>query len=160
MTDYVISKINQNNRQIVNEFIITHWYDTRMIIRGEIMDLSEADGYCIIIDHQVIGVITYYINQEDCEITLLHSLIENQGIGTQLVNSVLQTAKKAGINNVKVITTNDNIRAILFYQRKGFDMAQLYHNSMEKVREIKPDVPLVGDHGILLNHEIEFVKTL
>lgn len=158
--DYTITKIDENNRSFVNQFIIKHWYDIRMVIREEIIDLSDTDGYCIVVDHQVIGVITYYIKEKECEITLLHTLYENQGIGTRLVHCVLQAAQEAGAFRVKVITTNDNIRAIMFYQRKGFDMAVLYHNAMDKVREIKTNVPLMGENGILLKHEIEFIKEL
>lgn len=160
MQSYEILKVDSSNREIVNAFIVQHWYDIRMVIRGKIIDLSESDGYCIIENQRVIGVITYCIEGGECEITLLHSLLENQGIGTRLVQAVLEAAQTAGAGKVKVITTNDNIRAILFYQRKGFDMAVLYHNSMDKVREIKRGVPLIGENGILLKHEIEFVKTL
>lgn len=113
MQSYEILKVDSSNREIVNAFIVQHWYDIRMVIRGKIIDLSESDGYCIIENQRVIGVITYCIEGGECEITLLHSLLENHGIGTRLVQAVLEAAQAAGTGKVKVITTNDNIRAIL-----------------------------------------------
>ena len=59
-----------------------------------------------------------------------------------------------------MITTNDNIQAIRFYQRCGFDMAHLYHNALNLSRKLKPEIPFIGANGIPLMHEIEFVMDL
>ena len=57
-------------------------------------------------------------------------------------------------------TTNDNLKAMGFYQRRGFDMARLYRNAVDAARSIKPEIPTVGEDGIPLRHEIEFEKIL
>ncbi len=51
---------------------------------------------------------------------------------------------------------NDNINAIRFYQKRGFDMAHLFRNAMDISRKLKPEIPLIGDNSIPLRHEIEF----
>jgi len=43
-----------------------------------------------------------------------------------------------------------------FYQKRGFDMANLYRNAMDVSRRLKPEIPLIGEDGIPLRHEIEF----
>ncbi len=73
---------------------------------------------------------------------------------------MVEAARAAGCRKVKLITTNDNIRAIRFYQKRGFDMARLYHNAMEVSRKLKPAIPETGLEGIPLKHEIEFVMDL
>ena len=60
------------------------------------------------------------------------------------------------INKIKVITTNDNIDAIKSYQKCGFDMIKIYHNAIEESRKLKPTIPLIGNYGIPITHEIEF----
>ena len=35
-------------------------------------------------------------------------------------------------------------------------MARLYRNAMEASRKIKSEIPLVGENGIPMRHEIEF----
>ena len=65
-------------------------------------------------------------------------------------------ARGEGIKKLILVTTNDNINALRFYQKRGFDMARLYRNAMEASRKIKPEIPLVGENGIPLRHEIEF----
>lgn len=54
------------------------------------------------------------------------------------------------------LTTNDNINAIRFYQKRGFDMARFYHNALNVSRKLKSQIPIIGDNGIPLQHEIEF----
>ncbi len=39
-------------------------------------------------------------------------------------------------------------------------MARLFRNVMERSRQLKPEIPLIGEHGIALRHEIEFERAL
>ena len=85
---------------------------------------------------------------------------ENQGIGTALVEAAVREAGKQGCSKVVLITTNDNVDAMRFYQKRGFDMARLFRNALDRSRQLKPEIPLIGEHGIALRHEIEFERVL
>ncbi len=149
-------KISNENREQVNNFIIEQWLTTEMIICGKIIDMTKVDGIAVYNNLKIIGLITYIIKNFECEITSIDSLIECQGIGTELINKVIQIAKQQNCKRVKLITTNDNINAIKFYQKHGFDMINLYYNALDISRKLKPEIPLIGQFGILLKHEIEF----
>ena len=149
-------KIDPQNRKYINFFIAQRWFSTDMIIRGAIIDMTKVDGIVALENGDMIGLLTYTIHENVCEITSLDSLIEGKGIGTTLINKLLSIAKETNCNKVIVVTTNDNIHAIRFYQKRGFDMARLYHNALDISRKIKPSIPLTGDEGIPLKHEIEF----
>ena len=69
-------------------------------------------------------------------------------------------AKSLGCSRITLITTNDNLPALRFYQKRGFDMVRLYRNAVEHSRKIKPEIPLTGMDGIPLKHEIELEMTL
>lgn len=155
-----IKAICPHNRQQVNDFIISHWFSTDMVVRGEIVDMKVLDGFVIYENEIIIGLVTYRIREGECEIMSLDSLKECHGIGTALVNKVIKTAADAKCIKVKLITTNDNINAIRFYQKRGFDMVHLYHNSLETARKLKPSIPLLGEFNIPLKHEIEFEMKL
>jgi hypothetical protein len=58
-----------------------------------------------------------------------------------------------------VVTTNDNLTALRFYQRKGFVLAALRPNAMKETRKRKP-VPLLGGDGIPIRDEIELERIL
>lgn len=152
--DYI--PIRTENRQLVNAFIKAHWLSIEMIIRGEIVDMTQVEGIVAMNSGEIVGLITYTIRDLTCEIISLDSLQEGQGVGTTLVNQVISIAKEKRCDRVIVVTTNDNINAIRFYQKRGLDMVRLYHNALDVSRKLKPEIPLVGDNNIPLQHEIEF----
>jgi ribosomal protein S18 acetylase RimI-like enzyme len=151
-----IKIISSEDRKQINDFISSHWFSTDMVVRDELVDMTILDGFVIYDEETIIGLVTYRIKGNECEIMSLDSLRERQGVGTALVNKVIQTASEKNCMKIKLITTNDNINAIRFYQKRGFDMANLYHNAVDTSRKLKPSIPLFGDFNIPLKHEIEF----
>ena len=149
-------RISSSNRNLVNAFIKQHWYTTTMIIRGKEIDMTKVDGFYFRDGKTIVGLITYIVYNNTLEITSLDSLQENQGIGSELVETVIHEAKERNLQKIVLITTNDNINAIRFYQKRGFDMAHLFRNAMDISRKLKPEIPLIGDNSIPLRHEIEF----
>lgn len=149
-------RISSLNRNLVDEFIEQHWYTTTMIIRGKEIDMTKTEGFYFRKGEDIIGLITYMAYDNILEITSLDSIQENQGIGSKLVDAVIHEAKDRKLQKVVLITTNDNINAIRFYQKRGFDMARLFHNALDISRKIKPEIPLIGENSIPLRHEIEF----
>ena len=91
----------------------------------------------------------------DCEIVSIDSLRENEGIGTALIEKVVEEAKANQCRRVHLTTTNDNLRGLGFYQKRGFQLCALRVNAMEEARKLKPEIPLIGENGIPLRDEIE-----
>jgi hypothetical protein len=55
-----------------------------------------------------------------------------------------------------LVTTNDNVDALRFYQRRGFRLAELRPEAVTLSRRaLKPEIPMVGAHGIELRDELE-----
>lgn len=155
-----VEKITDKNREQVNAFLIQHWYTTKMVICGRVIDLSVADGFVFVDETEIVGLITYIINEKVLEILSLDSIYENQGIGTMLLNQVIREAEKNSCRRIVLITTNDNMNALRFYQKRGFEMIQLFYNSVEKSRKLKPEIPLIGEYDIPLKSEIQMEMQL
>ena len=155
-----IINISPENRKRINDFIRSQWFSTDMVVRGEVFDMTILDGFVAVESEKIIGLVTYEIISNECEIMSLDSLKEEQGIGTALVNRVIEVATKEKCIKIKLITTNDNINAIRFYQKRGFDMVHIYHNALEIARKIKPSIPMIGEFNIPIKHEIEFEMNL
>lgn len=149
-------KINNTNRETVTTFLQQHWFTTTMILRGKIIDMTKVEGFFYREENLIIGLITFIVYGDTLEIVSLDSLKENQGIGSALVKTVLEEAEKLKCKRVVLITTNDNINALRFWQKRGFDMINLFHDAMDISRKLKPEIPLVGENNIPLRHEIEF----
>ena len=152
--------ITDLNRQKINGFIRDHWFTTEMVILGEIVDMTVVEGIAAMDGDEIVGLITYRVSGDTCEITSLDSLREGQGIGTALLKQVIALAREKNCLKVSLITTNDNIHAIQFYQKRGFDLLRLHKDSIQQARVLKPEIPLIGSNGIPITDELEFEMLL
>ena len=58
------------------------------------------------------------------------------------------------------MTTNDNVDALRFYQKRGFPLQTLRVNMLETSRKLKPEIPLNGNYDIPIRDEIELALYL
>ena len=155
-----IERISDKTRNLVNQFFIDNWYSTDRSIRGEIIDGTKLDGFLLQEDNTIIGLVTYTFFGDICEIVSLDSKRENIGIGTALLKEIEKIAIDNNCKKMRLITSNDNLNALQFYQKRGYCITKLYPNAMDEVRKAKPNVPLIGENGIPLRDEIELEKQL
>ncbi|RXJ04460.1 GNAT family N-acetyltransferase [Anaerobacillus alkaliphilus] len=156
-----ILKISEISQVKVSDFFKEHWGSTEMVISSGIYDCSKLNGFVILNkETEIIGLITYIISNDECEIISLDSIVEKQGIGSSLLQAVESIALENRCKKVKLITTNDNLLAMKFYQKRGYCIANVYKNAVEKARKLKPEIPLVGYDGIPIRDEIELEKTV
>ena len=153
---YSIEEVTEKNRKIVNDILINEWESTNIIIRGKIIDGTKLNGFVAVRDNEIIGLITYIIDNNECEIVSLNSFEENKGVATKLINVVKEIAIKEKCSRLKLITTNDNIRGIEFYQKRGFVFANIYKNAIENSRKLKPEIPIYAENGLPIRDELEF----
>jgi ribosomal protein S18 acetylase RimI-like enzyme len=113
-------------------------------------------GFAAVNGDEVLGYLLYEFHSGECEIMVLESVVPSIGIASALIEKVKQVAKVSGVNKVIVQTSNDNFHAFRFYQRRGFTIRKIRLGAMDIARELKPSIPLVGEHGIPLRDEIEF----
>ncbi|MBD3404109.1 GNAT family N-acetyltransferase [candidate division GN15 bacterium] len=107
-----------------------------------------------------LGLVTYDIVGEQCEVATLDSFEQWQGIGTELMLRVAESAREAGCKRLWLITTNDNIDAIRFYQRRDLTIAAVHAGAIGESRKLKPSIPEIGLYGIPIRDEIEFEMRL
>ena len=155
MPDFHICPTTNEDQEWVARLITDHWGDDLMVAHGETFIISQLPGFAAFEGDEPVGLVTYNITGGECEITSLDSLREGKGIGSALIEAVKSTAREAGCKRLFLITTNDNIEALRFYQRRGFVLAALRPRAVEKARIIKPQIPLIGNHGIPIRDEIE-----
>lgn len=155
-----IQAINAEYREYVNKILKDEWSCPPSISRGRAIDTTILPGFISLSNNKINGVITYNIENSECEIVTLNSFEENRGIGTALINAVFSIAKEMFCKRLWLITTNDDIGAIRFYQKKGFDLVAAHINAMDVSRKLKPSIPLIGMDNIPIKHELEFEMNL
>ena len=137
--------------------------------RGKVYDASCLPGFVARTNNSLqlrsgqvlpvgepVGLVTYSIDHGDCEIVTLDSLFEGLSIGSELLMAVKQAAEQQSCRRIWLITTNDNITAIRFYQKRGLRLVGFYPNAIEASRRLKPSIPMTGDDGIPILDELEF----
>ena len=143
------------DRTWIESFLAEHG-STRVARRGEVvrpidhpMLIAEADG-------APAGVLTYVVEGGECEILTLHATKQWAGAGSALIEAVRAIATERGCGRLWVLTTNDNVDALRFYQRRGFRLAVVRPGAVDDARQrLKPEIPPVGDYGIPIRDEIE-----
>lgn len=147
-------------RQQINEYINAAWGGYEMVSLGVKYDITTLPGIAVLEDDQLLGALLYRIEGKECEIAALFSLVEKKGVGTLLVNAIVQKAKNEKFRRLWLITTNDNTKAIRFYQMHDFLLKAVHINSFANTRLLKPNEPEQGIDGIPILHEFEFEMIL
>lgn len=136
----------------LRQFWLAHWAGEEMIVHGDVFRPEQLEGF---VNEDWTGLVTYTLGPAGCEIISLDSLKEGGGTGTALVQAVADEATRCGCPRLFLSTTNDNLRALGFYQRRGFEMVAVRRGAVSEARKLKPDIPLLGENEIPLRDEIE-----
>jgi len=131
-----------------------------VVSRGRLLDATVLPGFVAEGDGEPAGLLTYRVDGGDCEVVTINAFLRGAGAGTALMEAVAAAARDAGCRRVWLITTNDNLRALRFYQRRGFRLAALHRDALDRSRDLKPSIPEVGLDGIPLRDELELELTL
>jgi len=125
-----------------------------MAANGELFYPAEHDGF---IAGDWDGLITYRIHDNRCEVTLLEALREGEGVGSALLDATIAAARDAGCIDLWLVTTNDNVHAQAWYERKGFRTVEVRRGAVDRSREtLKPSIPTHNpDNGLPISDEIE-----
>jgi N-acetylglutamate synthase-like GNAT family acetyltransferase len=139
----------------VTEIFQREWGGDCVVSRGMKHFPADLQGFYAANDvGERVGLVTYEVVGNDCEMVTLNAFTSHAGIGTELVKRLRKMAKAHGCHRLWLVTTNDNVDALRFYQRRGFALAQVFPNAIEESRKLKPSIPLEGFYNILIRDEI------
>ena len=143
------------------EAFLREWNALRVARRGVLVDSLDHPAVLAWSEGDLTGVATYMIDADDCELLTLHTATRLIGVGSALLAAVQDIARAAGCRRLWVVTTNDNLEALRFYQRRGFRLALIRPGAVDRSRELlKPEIPTSGAHGIPLRDELELEMAL
>jgi GNAT superfamily N-acetyltransferase len=144
-----------SERAWIERFLDQSWGSTTVVSRGQAHDASRLPALLAFQGEEVVGLATFHIAEGECELVTLDSLREGHGIGSALLAGVGEAASRHGCARLWLITTNDNLNALRFYQRRGMRLVAVHRGAVDEARQIKPSIPLIGEHGIAIHDELE-----
>ncbi|GMA52425.1 hypothetical protein GCM10025857_37820 [Alicyclobacillus contaminans] len=152
---------DQADRRWLEELWQREWGGDIMVSRGHVYRLTDLHALVAKLRDERVGAATYrFDGVGGCELMSINATLGGHGIGSQLLGAVESEARAAGCQRVWMVTSNDNIDALRFYQRRGYRMTAVHSGAIDAARRIKPTIPRVSEDGIEIRDEIELAKDL
>jgi N-acetylglutamate synthase-like GNAT family acetyltransferase len=155
-----VRDIQPADRPVLEQLIPELWGSPLVVSRGRLINPALLPGFIAEKDAQLAGVATYQVENGNCELVTINSIFPGEGIGSALIEHVRRKALDSGCQWLWLITTNDNLNALGFYQKRGFVLAALYPGAVTTARFLKREIPLVADNGIPIRDEIQLQMPL
>jgi ribosomal protein S18 acetylase RimI-like enzyme len=137
--------------------VVDAWSAESVVAHGEAMYPARLPGFVALSDGEIVGHVSYRAQDERSEIASIDAATQHVGIGTMLLGAVIDAAREAGHTTLWLTSTNDNLDAIRFYQRRGFRLSAFRPGAVDRARKtLKPQIPAVGSYGIPMHDELDF----
>jgi GNAT superfamily N-acetyltransferase len=141
--------------------MVLEWGADFVVSRGRKIYPQDLPGFCAVTpDGEHLGLTTYELAGDECQIVTMHALRQWAGVGTKLLTATRDAAVRAGCRRLWLITTNDNLDALRFYQRRGMHLVAVHGDLRDVARRLKPQIPLIGNYGIPIRDELEIEMLL
>lgn len=128
---------------------------------GKLIDASTLPGFGAFCEGELVGELTYLVEDKECELVTLNVKDRRMGTGSILMKAFDEFVKGKKFSRVFLVTTNDNLDALCFYQQRGWQIEEVHPRAVDVARkELKPQIPLTGAYGIPIRDEITLTLSL
>lgn len=139
----------------LEELMAKEWGGLPLVIRGKRYYPSQLDGIIAENENGIAGFLFYEVREKECEIIVFEVFDKFKGTGTVLLDKLKDIAKNKKCFRIYLMTTNDNLDALRFYQKRGFYICGVHVDSVKISRKIKPTIGMIGDYDIPVRDEID-----
>jgi ribosomal protein S18 acetylase RimI-like enzyme len=136
------------------------WGGSVAVGHGVAYDLTTLPTLVAVEDDRIAGVLTYHVDGDSLEVVSIDASPPRRGVGTALLDAAAEAGRALGLRRMWLITTNDNLDALRFYQRRGLRLVGLAPDGVAASRRLKPGIPEVGAYGIPLRDELTLELSL
>ncbi len=150
-----IHAITASDTEWVGRLWTEYWGSAYILAHGQVFIPSMVTGFSAWEGENLIGLVTMVIREDACEIITIDSFKRQGGVGSALLAAVAGEARRKGCKRLFLMTTNDNLNALGFYQKRGFRLCGLHAGAIDACRKQKPQIPLVGENDIPIHDELE-----
>ena len=155
--DIEVRASTEADREWIRRQLVESWGSHMIVLRGVLLDATLCPAL-IAGDRE--GLLHYRSLGDACEIVTLEAFRTGRGIGTVLVETLAAQAKAGGARRLLVVTTNDNLDALRFYQARGFRLHALRAGALDEARRLKPEIAPTGNYGLPIRDELELIRDL
>lgn len=150
-----VAEVSAADRAFLRAEMTRHWISAEIYSRRRRFQADELPGFIAWIGAKRAGQLTYtLLDDGEFEVVTLSAVFENAGVGTALLDAAITEARRLGARRIMLTTSNDNLAALGFYQRRGWRLAAIHRGVIDELRQSKP-IPETGQAGIPLHDEVE-----
>jgi len=160
MSSILIREKTVRDHAWITTLMLESWGSEQVVVLKRIFHPLQLPAFVATSNDERIGLITFRLDPPVCEIITLNSLQPGLGAGRLLMDEVRKTALANDCTVLQLYTTNDNLDALRFYQKYGFQLERLIKGGVAADREIKPEIPLSADNGIPIRDYLEFTMRI
>jgi ribosomal protein S18 acetylase RimI-like enzyme len=157
---FEIRAATTGDREWIVALLRDRWGGETMVVHDTVYRPADLPAFVAVDGRDLVGLVTYEPGIESWHVLSLDSLVSGQGIGSALLDRVESAARAAGCLRITLVTTNDNVDALRFYQRSGYRIACVDPGAVDRARRTKPSIPLIGFRGVPIRDELTMVKNL
>jgi GNAT superfamily N-acetyltransferase len=156
--DVRVRPVGEGDRPTIAWLMNELWGSTLQVVHGTVFRPAELPGLIAERAGRLAGLLTYHVSNGVMEIVTLNALERRAGVGTVLMEAAATDARQQRCHEIRLTTTNDNLDALRFYQRRGLRLVALRPGAVDRARLDKPEIPRIGDFGIPLRDEIDLAR--
>ncbi len=157
-----VREVESRDLTWVREDCLRFWGGTQIASLGKWYDIDSLPAFVAEIGVDRVGLLTHtpFERGGHTEIITLTARLEGVGVAGALMEAHERAARYAGCSRLLLTTSNDNLRAMRFYQKRGWKLVAAHPGAIDDARRVKPNIPTIGKHGIPLRDELELEKVL
>ncbi len=107
-----------------------------------------------------VGLAAYRCEAAGAELVSINAVEKGAGIGSVMLDAVERFSLASGLARIWLVTSNDNLDALRFYQRRGYRIVAVHRGAVDRARQLKPSIPREGFYDIPVHDEMELEKLL
>lgn len=143
------------DQAFVRAELVRNWCSTTIWSVDREYRADELPAFIAWLDGQRAGHITLGFAPGECEVVTLSATVEGKGVASLLLEAAAAAARERSARRLRLTTSNDNLRALALYQKRGWRIIAVYPGMIDRYREREPAIPVIGLNGIPLHDEIE-----
>ncbi|HET8681923.1 MAG TPA: GNAT family N-acetyltransferase, partial [Micromonosporaceae bacterium] len=98
--------------------------------------------------------LTYTVDSSAMQVVSIEAATPGTGTGGALLTAAVDHARALGLRRVWLVTTNDNLDAVRFYQRHGLRIARVAPGAVDQARRLAPTIPTTGAYDLPMRDEL------
>src|SRR3972149_9114583 len=115
----MVRSVRTEDRDWVRRFITERWSAEVVAVHGVIYRPHEPPGFVAEQAGEPVGLLTYQVAGDACEIITLDSIRPGMGVGTALIEAVREAARAAGGRRPWLGSPHDKLEALRSYPKRG-----------------------------------------